>query len=245
MIISKKMNEIVVSLVTYYPKESIRRNLAIKSIKELTKHYEVIVVDGGSDSEFLDEIKTLGAKVYPQETKGLREAKRQSYRKAYETEKAIIICMEPEKFDFIKSIPDLVSELKTKNLDIIYPGRKAFQKCPTFQTYTEQAGNLFFGDYLNLYWDYFFGPIIWKRDCSNYFLDFKEKVPEASWDIHIIGPIIAKKDGKKVEQLKIDFTYEKEMMQEEEKSIIFNQKRINQLNSLTQTIQLYPELKFN
>ena len=36
MIISKKMNEIVVSLVTYYPKESIRRNLAIKSIKKLT-----------------------------------------------------------------------------------------------------------------------------------------------------------------------------------------------------------------
>ena len=148
-------------------------------------------------------------------------------------------------YDKIKSIPDLVSELKTKNLDIIYLGRETFNRCPTFQTYTEQAGNWYYGDFLNLYWDYFFGSIIWKREYSNYFLDFKEKVPEASWDIHIIAPLIAKKDGKKVEQVKIDFTYPKEMKDEEEGSTEFNLKRISQLQIMTEAITKYPELKFN
>ncbi len=239
------MNDIVVSLVTFYPKEDIRKNIALKSIKELTKHYEVVVIDGGSEQDFLEKIKSFGAKVFPQTKKGFREAKRESYQKAYETGKEILICMEPEKFDFIKSIPYLISQLKENNLDIIYPGRNSFGSCPIFQAHTEQAGNLFFGDFLNLYWDFFFGPMIWKRECSNYFLNFKEKVPEASWDIHIIAPLIAKKNGKKVEQKKIDFSYEQEMKIEEEGSVKFNQKRINQLNSLTQTIVQYPELRFN
>lgn len=239
------MNNIVVSLITFYPKESIRRTIALKSIKELTKHYEVVVLDGGSDSDFLQEINNYGAKVFQQKKQGLREAKREAYQKAYETEKEILICMEPEKFDFIKSIPFLVKELTEKDLDIIYPKRKSFESYSKFQGYTEQTANLFLGDFLGLYWDFYFGIVVWKRDSSKYFIDFKEKIPEAYWDIHIIAPLYAKKDGKKVESIEIDFTYPIEMKNEENGSIQFNQKRINQLNSLTQAIVQYPELRFN
>jgi len=240
------MSNIVVSLVTYYPQESIRRKLALKTIEELIlKGFTVVVVDGGSDKPFLNKIINLGVNVYTQEKPNLREAKRQAYQRAYDINKRIIVCMEPEKFDFVKSISTLANYLIEHSIDFLIPGRNNFSSCSQFQAASENLLNLFYQEYTSLDMDFCFGPLLWKREHSHYLIDFEPKIEKANWDIQIIPPLQAKKDGKTVKQINVDFTYPAEMMQEEEKSIIFNQKRINQLNSLTQTIQLYPELRFN
>ena len=238
------MNNVVVNLVTFYKSNNIRSNLAIETIKLLKQNnFEIIIVDGGSYSEFIETITNLEIKIFIETQKDLRESKREAYQKAYETGKDIIICMEPEKPDFVRSILQLVKYLNNNSLDFLLPGRKQLT-CSEFQKYTESAINRFYQDYTGLNWDFCFGPLIWRRDQTPYLLNFESKVEKAYWDIHTIEPLLARKEGKRVEQVKIDFTYDPTIITEES-SIPFYQKRISQLQLMTETLTKYPELKVN
>mgnify|MGYP002639318614 FL=1 len=230
--------DIVVALATYYKEECVRSKLALESIQKLrNESYGVIIVDEGSYCEFIDQIKKLGAKVYSIKKENLREAKRESFLRAYESGNEFIVCMEPEKVDFVRSISGLIETMKNKNIDLVVPERKSLDICPKFQKNTEEKLNLFCKEITGWDRDFSFGPLIWRRDCTKYFLNFKSQVEEANWDILFIPPLLAKEDGKKIKQIKIDFNYAKEMVEEEEDSLNFNQKRLFQLKIMCEAMQ--------
>ena len=86
--VDKLSDSVVIVTLTYYDlgKESdrCRAELAKGMINDAIKFgYTIVVVDGGSSEEFLDEIKGYGANVFVEEEKGMGNARRQGFREAF------------------------------------------------------------------------------------------------------------------------------------------------------------------
>ena len=222
------INDIVIAFTTLYNTNSksniIRRELAKKTIltaKELG--YGVIVVDAGSDKEFLQELEKKGIKIANRLLHNAGSQKRQAIEEAYKTEKKAIVITEPEKIDLLTHLVKAAEPVLKDYADIVIPKRNSLASYPTAQQYAEPLGNAFFKELTNLDLDIWFGPQIWKREHVHYFFEYDGTDIE-DWQYFPILKAI--KEGKKIVSVNIDYTHPKEQTEIEEHDLAFYKKRI-------------------
>ena len=86
--------------------EKIRGDLALQAMREaVDRGYNIIVTDGGSSSDFLEEAKDIGEIVHPREGKERAAGRRQGYELASKVAGGdVIIWTEAEKVSLITAL---------------------------------------------------------------------------------------------------------------------------------------------
>lgn len=239
---NSKMTICIVT-TTYYnlsnEAEKTRFILSKETIKKaISSGYEFIIIDGGSPLEVVNEFISLKAKVISQSKKGLGEARRQAFIEGYNSGKEIIIWTEPEKHDLIRHIPMIVKPLIENKADIVLPSRNSIDSYPLAQQYIEPFCNLFWKELTKTDFDMWFGPRVMLRDIASFFINYKSNYGD-KWDNLHLPVIDILKSGKRVVNVKIDYIHDKRQTQDEEHSISFFMKRVEQLNNLLPVFEEY------
>ena len=211
---------------------------AIKTANELG--YKIIVVDGGSPDELLKNFEKYGATLYPQESKGMGAGRRQAIKEAFNTEREIIAWTEPEKVSYILELVKTVRPILNNSADLVVPKRRSLKSYPLIQQYTELSGNLFFKNLTGYELDMWIGPRTWRRELSDYFLDYNGEYGD-KWDSIFIPVLNAIANGERVISVNVNYTHPKKQTQIEENNLEFDKKRINQLATLTSAMQTHWE----
>ncbi|MBM3199818.1 glycosyltransferase [Candidatus Woesearchaeota archaeon] len=236
-------DKIVIATSTLYnpdlESDILRSEIAKNTIRQSTSlGYETIIVDCGSHDKLLKEFERYGAKVSNQKEKGMGNAKRQAIQEALDTKKEIITWTEPEKQSFIKDVSKTAEPILENRADIVIPKRKSLKSYPVAQQYAEHFGNLFWKTLTGHDFDMWFGPRTWKRELSDYFLNYKSEYGD-KWDIFFLPIIDMMVDKKKLLSVEVNYTHPKKQTRLEEHSLEFCKKRIYQLDNLTKAIEDY------
>ncbi|MBL7100450.1 MAG: hypothetical protein ISS23_00680 [Nanoarchaeota archaeon] len=241
--IKELTDKIVIATTTWYNPDlegdNLRAKITKNSIKRATDlEYQVMIVDGGSSDELLKYFETCGAKVFSQTNKGMGTGRRQVIKEAYNTNREIIAWTEPEKEDYIPEIIKTAVPIIEDIADLVVPKRKSLKSYPLEQQYAEKLGNLFWKELTGYDLDMWSGPRTWKREFSNYFLDYMGEYGD-KWDSIFIPVIDVILDGKKVLSVEVNYTHPKEQAELEEHDLIFFMKRIEQLTELTKALETH------
>ncbi len=234
--IMKISNKVVIATCTFYDLNSksdrCRAELAISTIKKVVSvGYEVMVVDNGSSKKLLKKFEDIGVHIFKQTLKGIGNGRRQAFREAYKTGGGTIVWMEPEKVSYISQILKTIKPILENRADLVIPKRKSLKSYPTAQQLAEPLGNAFWKELTGKELDMWFGPRVWRRDISQYFLDYKGDYGD-KWDSTFIPVMNAIHDGKKVISVDVDYVHPKKQRDIEEHDTGFYKKRIEQLNNL-------------
>ena len=214
----------------------VRASLAEQSFEQLEKlDIPTFSVDGGSEKSFVDSTQRFEHLHSVQNDKlSMGESRRESLRLALQESNApFLLWTEPEKADLLKpeTLQKLLLPLRNHEADIVIPKRITKESYPEFQAWIEKRGNKRLTELLKSGQleeiDFWFGPRIFSRDMSDYFLkDEGEK-----WD-SIFTPVVkAAKDGKRLVSVDVDFQYPIEQRSIEEANELlreFKQKRLEQ-----------------
>ena len=234
---------LVITTTTYYPSSSgtdlVRARLATKTIKKSRDEgYLFITIDGGSFPAAIEEWKSLGATVIEQKEKGMGNSRRQAFQAAFDTGKEIVIWMEPEKHDFIKSIPQVVRPLLEKKSDVVIPRRISLSSLPLTQQYIEPFANLFWKTLTHTDLDIWFGIRAMNREMVHYFSQYVSKYAD-TWDILVIPLMDMISQHVRITDIPVDYVHDSSQTQDEENNLSFYKKRIEQLNNLTFPLEDY------
>ncbi len=155
----------------------VRGNLAINFVKEVkSAGYQMVVVDGGSSSEFKSELANLGIQVRPEQQKGMSPGRRQAFREASSLPGVEVVCWsEPEKISFVRDcLPKAAIPILTGTADMVVPKRdeQALSTYQYDQIHAEEKTNRFWNDALRAhhllpedteYFDFCFGPRLFRN----------------------------------------------------------------------------------
>lgn len=106
---------------------------------------------------------------------------------------------------------------------------------PLVQQYIEPLGNAFWKEVTGTDLDMWIGPRTWKKELSDYFINYDGKYGD-KWDSIFIPVMNIIADGYKVKGVEIDYVHPKIQTEIEEKLKDFNSRRVDQYNSLTMAI---------
>lgn len=234
-------NKIVIATSTLYREDNetdkIRASLTLRTIKKARKEgYEIIVVDSGSKEDIRKNLKEAGAIVILDSSDTMGASRREAFREAFNRGAEIIIWMEPEKYDYIRSIKKSVKPIIENKAEMVIPKRKSIHSYPKAQQYIEPFANLFWKELTGFELDMWFGVRIFKRELAHYFLEYRGEYGD-KWDSLFIPIINALADGKKIESVEIDYIHDDRQTKNEEHSLGFYKKRIEQLNLLMITCE--------
>jgi len=220
----------------------VRSQLAEKTIKSASeKGYEIISIDGGSEGGVVRRLKNAGATIYQEEQRGMGNARRQAIREAMRRNPTAIIWTEAEKVSFTEFLNDVAEPLIQNEADYVAPIRKDVSSYPEFQQTTEKLGNQFWEALTGRRMDMFFGARAWRKELSNYFLDYTGNKQDV---LHV--PVLKMiKDGKRIKTVDINFVYPLEQRKvEENNSAGMILKRFEQLYELSKlTLDYWNGLK--
>lgn len=251
----------------------VRGGLAIEMIKQsVSRGYQVVVVDGGSGEEFINNATSSGATVFNQQEKGMSPSRRQAFREASVLKDCKIICWtEPEKTSLITDcLPKVLAPIINNEADIVIPKRDeaAFLTYPDFQSKYEKMANRMWSDLLRKYGllptesddlDVFFGPRIFKNDPKmlSLFLaryEFNQDIPlflknvqPEDWtNATYLAIPAALNDGYKVDgSVVVPYRHPQNQTDLETDSDYFRQKRVHQLKSIVATTSEFLKLMKN
>ncbi|MEK6933397.1 MAG: glycosyltransferase [Nanoarchaeota archaeon] len=238
---NKKKEKVIIATSTLYRADNetdkIRAKLALEMIKKAKKEgYEIIVVDAGSPKKIRNEFEKAGAIVIPDRSETMGASRREAFREAFNRGAEIIIWMEPEKHDYIRNIEKSIKPIMENKAEMVIPNRKSFNSYPKAQQYIEPFANLFWKELTKADLDMWFGVRIFKRSLAHYFLEYRGEYGD-KWDSLFIPIINALADGRKIESVKIDYVHDNRQTKNEEHSLDFYKKRIDQLNLLMITCE--------
>jgi len=182
-------SRVAVATTTFYKDTEegrLRKDLSLDFFRRnLEQDYPVFVVDGGTDDgKFIADLNKMGIHAYPENQRGLggsrREAMTHAYSYARQEGVDYLAWSEPEKTDFVSSLAYLMVRMNNTKADLIVPQRKSMENYPTAQQHSETFGNQLHTDqgYVDASGkplDTFFGPKVWKRQATPYFLVFDDK----------------------------------------------------------------------
>jgi hypothetical protein len=138
------------------------RDLMLESLAWLsTNHYKVIVADGGSSTQFLSEIESMGHSLL-RTSNGLRDQKEISLLGASQVADHVIYC-EVDKYEYFTTrLQETMRRYKESTLDyaVVARDRSEFESFPVVQREIEAAENNIIGHELGLAGDYVYGPVI-------------------------------------------------------------------------------------
>lgn len=218
---------------SYSENNRLRGELVVMSIRTaIDSGYEIVIVDEGSPDELLKKMETAGAKLFMSEKAGFGPSIRQAIREAMNFDRDIIAHTQPEKNEYIPEIAKTALPILEGHAEMVIPKRRSMTSYPFFQQQAESLGNHFWKELTGTDLDMWFGCRIWKRDMSQYFLNYDGKYGDRWESIYIpIMDVIF--DGKRVIGQEVDFTYPPNQKETEDKNPSFSRKRIEQLENLT------------
>ena len=236
---------VVITSTTFYKLDnfvdSVREKLARKSIREATKRgYNVIVVDSGSPLETLDFFETCGAKVYKQKETGMGAGRREAIGYANESGLPIVVWTEPEKSPYISQLIKTVAPIASGQAEMVIPRRTPITlKSYSNQQYSELLGNAFFHRLTGLDLDVWFGPRVWSKNLSHYFLEYQDKIYGDKWDSIFVPLLYIIKNGHKVVSVDVKYVHPQEQTLLEDNDLNFYKKRVEQLDILFKALEAY------
>lgn len=221
--------------------DRVRAELAKRTIKKARElGYNILVIDSGSPPELVEEFMQSGAIVYTEVFQSVGKSKRKIIRSAHESEKEVIVLIEPEKEQFLQEIPKLVLPILKGEADMVIPKRNSLASYPLAQQYSEQFGNTFFKELTKMDLDIFFGPRIFTQDMTSYFLNYDGRYND-NWDALYIPVIDAIHEGKKLLSVNVDYTHPQEQTAIEEHDLRFYFKRLDELHSIMNALSVHWE----
>ena len=235
--------QVAIATTTFYnPDLEISRYrvaLAKNTIKSaIDLGYSVVVVDAGSSDDFLGAIEGYGAKIVQEMGCGMGASRRQAIEEAQNTGKKIIAWTEPEKEDYIFGLEKTIRPILDGRADLVVPKRKSMQSYPLSQKYAECFGNTVWEELTETPLDMWFGPRTWKRELSDYFLDYIGEYGDL-WDSIFIPVMNMVFDGKRIKGVEINYTHPKIQTEFEEGNPSFSIKRLDQLKNLIPALKTH------
>ena len=164
------MNPQQLSIATIsWARDNDEEALLRQSLNELSSlDIPVFITDGGSPETFVKDLRKLNHfTVYSASAKGLWPQARTSLDHATNSGASFILYTEPDKTDFLKSLPQLLNDIKVnENTGVILASRtpSAMATFPTFQQMTETTINNCCAEVIGQAIDYTYGPFIMNRD---------------------------------------------------------------------------------
>lgn len=239
---------IVLATSTFYKTpDELRFRLACQMIQTATNAgYPVIDVDGSTEPAVREKLIASGAVVFPQFVPGMGPGRRQMFFHAMEHcraqgyDDAIIVWLEPEKVDVVRSVELFVSPLlKGADVVILKRSRSSLEATyPAFQVESETLANEVYNEAIGREgYDPMSGPVAFRLSMAEYFVcnNPKEFGLEDTYVCHYAA-LLAMADGHNVvSSPEIDFHYPSEQREEEEKALtdVIREKRKWQLDTLS------------
>ncbi len=254
--ISNEPRLIVIAPTFYSDTKDVRYALALESCKKASEHeIEFIFVDASPSQTIRDGLQEAGqgfVRVVPQTSKGKKGAAlREGIQLAAEMlqdemnntgkrRRAIIGFQEPEKVDMIRHWKSIASYAVQRGSDIVVPRRRDQEFRATYpieQYHSEQFANLFLdtlGSQIGLpSIDWTAGPIALDRSMANKWLEYEGEV----WDAQLVPIIDCFLDKQAiVSSFEVPYCHPESMKEEEGGNPKFNDKRLHQLNFLSETV---------
>jgi len=249
---------LIVVAPTYYDDESdVRYALALDSCRSAAKHgIDCILIDASPSQATRDKLEEEGSgfvRVIPQTSKGkkgaaLREGimqaaqtlKRQISSSNNETRRSIIGFQEWEKSDVLRHWKSIALHALESGSDIVVPRRRDAEFRSTYpieQYHSETFANMLLdclGEKIGLEsMDWLNGPVA--LDVS--MAEIWDAHNGSMWDAQLVPIINAFLDyNAKVSSFEIDYLHPESMKEQEEGNYIFQEKRLYQLNFISDTV---------
>lgn len=245
---------IVVAPTFYTDTKDLRYALALECCKKAAEHrIQFVFVDASPSESIRDGLQEAGGgyvKVVTQTSKGrkgaaLREgisitAKHFKAQTNKNTRQAIIGFQEPEKIDMIRNWKSIANYAVESGSDIVVPRRRDDEFRATYpieQYHSEQYANLFLdtlGNKIGLpSIDWTVGPVAFDISMTDKWLECNGEI----WDAQLLPIIDCFLDRKAiVSSFEVDYKHPESMKEEEEGNPKFNDKRLHQLNFLSETV---------
>jgi len=235
------MAKVVIATTTFYTKEDykLRFRLAIDTIRQAKlRSFPIVVLDVSPDPYVSKAFKKEGAEVISKKKCGFGDGVRAAIQKAAELsdKDGVIIWQEPEKSDFVRFCKKAASIILNGKARIVVPERtlKSLATYPIEQAHSEQFSNLCIQSITGeKYYDYYFGPKLYRKDMVPFILSYKGKL----WDAHMIPVIRALKQGNIVDSVAVDYQHPKEQKKAEQGNWHWNKKRLFQLSYLLPIVE--------
>lgn len=236
----------VVATTSFYLLDSessrVRSELALELMKQTKcKGYELVVADNGSSPEFLNKLKANDVEYVLQTKPGFGNGKRLAIEEASK-KGDLIFLVEPEKVSLIDFIEQLTAPLISKEAEIVIPKRKSMASYPFFQQKSEELLNIFWMNVTKTDFDISFGPRIFNKEISNYFLNYNSQNGDR-WESIFLPIIDAIKDDRKIKSVEVEYLHPKVQKENEEGNIEFDLKRLDQLYTISRAIHFYWKIK--
>ncbi len=218
--------------------ERVRANCALKTIESSVAHgYTTVVIDGGSPSEYVDEMKRLGANVFVQELPGMGNARREALCRARDiaSNGQPIVWTEPEKYPLIPELRVPLSTLTEGNYDLVMLRRTSLTSYPPEQAMAYKLIALAVKYLIGIDSDFGWGPTVLSRDAVEYYLRYESMYGDM-WDgihcpkLHIIN------DGLPWTIMPVNYQHPPEQTAAETGMGLFH-KRIKQVDQLVRAIE--------
>jgi hypothetical protein len=226
------MNRSELSIATIcWARDDEEEKLLRQSLQQLARlERPVYITDGGSNSSFLDFLKSFpNFIILKAEEKGVWAQAKKSLLEAYKKGSKFILYTEPDKLDFFKEgLPRMLDEVSVdEQSGVITASRsaKGFATFPAFQQMTETTINNCCSEVLGEHVDYTYGPFILNKDLIPYLHLIQEDIGWG-WRPYVFG--IAKRLGYKVEAFEQDFSCPPWQQDDNAKERIYRMKQLSQ-----------------
>lgn len=211
-----------------------------------------VVVDGGSNSEFLEKLKNFNNVTIVEEDPawGMGGGRRAGLREAIEHATPYCLWFEPEKTNLItrECLEPMIKPLREGKVDIVVPKRteEGMAGLPKIQKWFEERANrratrimygISPGDTTKIKKggdeeiDFWFGPKAFNPRGAKFFLSYQAKGVD-KWDSIIVPVINAHKAGLIIASIGVPYTYDERQKNSEEGSRAMKQKRLDQYRQI-------------
>ena len=242
----RALDDVVLFTTTMYGADKhslVRQELALKLLDNASRlGMRVVVVDGGSNTEFLEKARQCKGVMFVSETpnKTMGAGRRQALDEAMKLQNAsVFFWTEPERDTLVNSVSlgDMVQKVKSGEADIVMARRRGNDMRPEFQRWIETRANKKAAPLMRAAdsekddeIDFWFAPKMFNRDAARYFSEYTGKLDK--WDA-VIKPVIqAAQEGKKIASVDVDYTYDRTQVDAEEGDRTMNAKRFDQYRQI-------------
>ena len=223
------VKNVVVATATFSKTYDLRAQLAVKTARACMEHgYALIVVDGGSPRDFLEDLGTKH--VFAQALPGMGPSRRQAMKAAGKIAgpDGLVLWMEPEKYTLVSEIEAICVGMMGVGADLAVPDRGPLDSYPLAQRLAEPLGNIAFERITGVKLDMWSGPRMMNAAALQYFLAYEGEYGD-KWDSIFIPVLRVMWAGLKVVSVPINYVHPPEQTQSEEESLAMVMKRIDQL----------------
>ncbi|MBI4085265.1 MAG: hypothetical protein HY432_02035 [Candidatus Liptonbacteria bacterium] len=224
----------VIATTTWYERQNVRAQLALKTAEEAGKKgLPMVVVDGGSYKEFAIDVTEQGAIFNINEGLSMGASRRQAISDAWDVAgpNGAVLWMEPEKWPLISQVFLMEAAMENAGADIVVPARKTMEGYPAIQQAAERLGNMYFAKVTGHELDVWIGPRLIGPNAIQYFLDYRGEHGDR-WDSIFVPIIRAIAAGLKVIGCETDYVHPAEQTAAEEAAPDMDLKRFHQLKNL-------------